>query len=58
MGSLVQATVVPKAGVQASVLQHELTALCKERLDEYKVPAFWKFSDELPVTSSGKVSRA
>lgn len=58
MGNLVQATVVPKAAFETTELQKELTALCKERLAEYKVPAVWKFSDELPVTSSGKISRA
>jgi acyl-coenzyme A synthetase/AMP-(fatty) acid ligase len=57
MGSLVQATVVASRGWDTTSLQKELVLLCKGRLDNYKVPAVWKFADEIPMTTSGKIKR-
>ncbi|GAA5175761.1 AMP-binding protein [Pseudonocardia eucalypti] len=36
----------------------ELTAFCKERLANYKLPRQYEFVDELPTTPSGKVAKA
>ncbi len=58
MGSLVQATVVPKTNTNSSSLKVELITLCKENLDDYKVPAIWRFVDDLPITNAGKISRS
>lgn len=58
MGNLVQATVVPRTNADTSNLKIELNTLCKKKLDGYKVPAVWKFADELPITSAGKISRS
>jgi fatty-acyl-CoA synthase len=33
----------------------DLETFCRERLASYKVPKHWHFTDELPMTSSGKV---
>jgi fatty-acyl-CoA synthase len=35
----------------------ELETFCRERLASYKVPKHWHFTDELPMTSSGKVQK-
>jgi acyl-coenzyme A synthetase/AMP-(fatty) acid ligase len=58
MGNLVQATVVPRANTDTSVLKVALTTLCREKLDAYMVPAVWRFVDELPITSAGKIGRS
>jgi crotonobetaine/carnitine-CoA ligase len=36
----------------------ELTAWCAERLAAFKVPRFWEFRDDLPLTASHRVEKA
>lgn len=36
----------------------ELTAWCAERLARFKVPRFWEFRDDLPLTASHRVEKA
>lgn len=39
------------------VTEEELLNYCKERIAHYKVPKFWKFVDEFPMTISGKIRK-
>jgi acyl-CoA synthetase (AMP-forming)/AMP-acid ligase II len=48
-GNIVTAVVVGTATAD------ELTALCKEKLANYKVPRRWEYVDALPLNPSGKV---
>ena len=36
----------------------ELTTWCAERLASFKVPRFWEFRDDLPLTASHRVEKA
>jgi long-chain acyl-CoA synthetase len=51
----IKAVVVLKRGEKATA--DELLALCRERLDAYKVPAKIEFRAELPKNIVGKVLR-
>jgi len=51
----IKAVVVLKRGEQATA--EELLALCRERLDAYKVPRQIEFRSELPKNIVGKVLR-
>jgi len=51
----IKAVVVLKRGEKATA--DELLALCRERLDAYKVPAKIEFRNELPKNLVGKVLR-
>jgi fatty-acyl-CoA synthase len=35
----------------------DLAAACAGRLAKYKIPRYWKFVDEFPMTVSGKVRK-
>ena len=55
LGSAVKAVIVPRPGAQLTerdVLRH-----CAARLDDYMVPKFVEFRDEMPTTASGKVAK-
>ena len=39
------------------VTEEELLNYCKGRIAHYKVPKYWKFVDEFPMTISGKVRK-
>jgi len=54
-GPLIKAVVVLKRGERATA--EELLALCRERLDAYKVPRQIEFRTELPKNFVGKVLR-
>jgi len=62
-GMLVKAFVVRSSGEAgmgqtADQLAEELQSFVKKRLGPHKQPRVFEFCDELPVTSSGKISRA
>ena len=58
-GSLVVADVVPRDPQGATeTLKDEILAACRDRLQRHKVPAMVRFVSELPLTTSGKLSRA
>ncbi|MCW3159909.1 AMP-binding protein [Chryseobacterium oryctis] len=40
-----------------TVTEEELLNYCKGRIAHYKVPKFWKFVDEFPMTISGKIRK-
>ena len=56
-GQIVKAVILPRSWPPKETLAEELQALVRERLGGYKVPREFSFVEELPVTSSGKVSR-
>jgi len=39
------------------VTEEELVSYCKDRIAHYKVPKYWKFVDEFPMTISGKIRK-
>jgi fatty-acyl-CoA synthase len=41
----------------AVLTEDALSAFCRERLASHKVPRIWRFLDEFPQTSSGKVKK-
>ena len=58
-GSAVKASIILKKGYEASTkLMAELQDFVKKRAAIYKYPRIIKFVDELPRSSSGKISRA
>lgn len=58
MGNLVCADVVLKdKSVDIKLIKNELLKICRENLENYKVPAIIKFVDELQTTHSGKLKR-
>ena len=40
-----------------TITEQELTDFCKGQIAHYKVPKYWKFVDEFPMTISGKVRK-
>lgn len=40
-----------------SITAEELQEYCKGRIAHYKVPKYWKFVDEFPMTISGKIRK-
>ena len=40
-----------------TLTEEELTNFCKGQIAHYKVPKYWKFVDEFPMTISGKVRK-
>lgn len=40
-----------------TVDEQELIEFCKKRIAHYKVPKYWKFVDEFPMTISGKIRK-
>ena len=40
-----------------SVTEDELRTFCRERLAHFKVPRYWKFVDDFPMTVTGKVQK-
>lgn len=55
LGSAVKAVIVPRAG--ARLTEREVLRHCAAHLDDYMVPKLVEFRDEMPTTSSGKVSK-
>jgi fatty-acyl-CoA synthase len=54
-GEQVMAAVKLKDGVSCS--EEEVTAFCKGRIANYKIPKYVKFVDEYPMTASGKIQK-
>ncbi len=55
LGSAIKAVIVPRAGAQLS--EREVLRHCAAHLDDYMVPKFVEFRDEMPTTASGKVAK-
>lgn len=57
-GEEIKAYVVLKEGeTKDSVTPEELAGFCSERLARFKVPRYWEYRDELPLTPSEKVAK-
>ncbi len=56
LGTVTTAEVILKTG--ESIEAHELISWCRKSLSIYKVPVRVKFVTDLPLTASGKISRA
>ena len=54
-GEEVMAWVKFKPG--ATVTQEELVRFCTGRISTFKIPRFWKFVDEFPMTVTGKIQK-
>ena len=54
-GEEVMAWIKPKEGV--TLTEEELHDFCKGRIAHYKVPRYWKFVEEFPMTISGKIRK-
>jgi fatty-acyl-CoA synthase len=54
-GEEVMAWVRPKTGT--TVTPAELTAFCTGRIATYKIPRYWKITDEFPMTVTGKIQK-
>jgi fatty-acyl-CoA synthase len=54
-GEEVMAWVKTKPG--ATVTQEELVRFCTGRISTFKIPRFWKFVEEFPLTVTGKVQK-
>ncbi|AKJ01502.1 fatty-acyl-CoA synthase [Archangium gephyra] len=54
-GEEVMAWVKPKPG--ATLTQEELVRYCTGRISTFKIPRFWKFVDEFPMTVTGKIQK-
>ncbi|MEN2434084.1 AMP-binding protein [Weeksellaceae bacterium A-14] len=40
-----------------TISEEQLTSFCREKIAHYKVPKYWKFVDEFPMTISGKIRK-
>lgn len=56
LGAMPSAEIIPQ-NADAPPTAGELRKLCQERLSAYKVPLFYTFVSELPLTASGKLRR-
>lgn len=56
LGAMPAAEIIPQ-NAEAPPAAIELRKLCQERLSAYKVPLFYTFVSELPLTASGKLRR-
>ena len=54
-GEEVMAWIKPNEGV--TLTEEELRDFCKDRIAHYKVPRYWKFVNEFPMTISGKIRK-
>ena len=55
MGEELMAWVVLREGDSAT--EDELRTFCREQLAHFKVPRYWKFTTEFPMTVTGKVQK-
>jgi fatty-acyl-CoA synthase len=55
MGEELMAWLVLREG--SEIAEDELRAFCGERLAHFKVPRYWKFVDEFPMTVTGKIQK-
>ena len=54
-GEEVMVWIKPNEGV--TLTEEELRNFCKNRIAHYKVPRYWKFVNEFPMTISGKIRK-
>ncbi len=54
-GEEVMAWVKPKVGRELTAEQ--MREFCKDQIATFKIPAFWKFVDDFPMTVTGKIQK-
>ena len=54
-GEEIMAWIKPKEGV--TLTEEELRTFCKDRIAHDKIPKYWKFVSEFPMTISGKIRK-
>jgi len=54
-GEQVLAVVVPENGVP--VEEEEFVEFCRGRISRHKIPRYWRFTTDIPMTASGKVQK-
>ena len=54
-GEEIMAWIKPNEGV--TLTEEELRTFCKDRIAHYKIPKYWKFVSEFPMTISGKIRK-
>lgn len=54
-GEEIMAWIKPNEGI--TLTEEELRDFCKERIAHYKIPKYWKFVSEFPMTISGKIRK-
>jgi fatty-acyl-CoA synthase len=54
-GEEVCAWIIPREG--SSITPEELVAYCKGNMATYKIPKYWKFVPEFPMTVTGKIRK-
>ena len=54
-GEEVMAWVRPKTG--ATVTPEDLTAFCTGKIATFKIPKYWKITDQFPMTVTGKIQK-
>ena len=54
-GEEIMAWIKPKERV--TLTEEELRSFCKDRIAHYKIPKYWKFVTEFPMTISGKIRK-
>ena len=54
-GEEVMAWVRPKAG--QTITPEELTAFCTGKIATFKIPRYWKITDQFPMTVTGKIQK-
>ncbi|TYO95951.1 class I adenylate-forming enzyme family protein [Desulfallas thermosapovorans] len=55
MGEEILAYIMPREGHEMT--EAELKTFCKDKMAKYKIPRYFRFVDNLPKTSSGKLMR-
>ena len=46
-----------KRAPQSSITGEDITAFCRGKIATFKIPKFWKFVDEFPMTVTGKIRK-
>lgn len=46
-----------RAAPDQTPTEAQLSTYCRERLAPHKIPRFWTFLDDFPLTASGKVQK-
>ncbi|HEX3763928.1 MAG TPA: AMP-binding protein [Kofleriaceae bacterium] len=54
-GEEVMAWIRPRAG--AAVTPEQLTAFCTGKIATFKIPRYWKITDQFPMTVTGKIQK-
>jgi fatty-acyl-CoA synthase len=56
-GEQVMAAIQLKNGDKATATAEEFIEFCKGKIARHKIPKYWEFVDEFPMTASGKIQK-